>query len=287
MDFYGRPAWQMWALYFCPVSFFFPRLISAVADWMHTIPYCDTTLCGHSANLECRSEMCYMRLAEIQHAKRTQKLAICAPSHNFVGLYLRIEGIYRQSEKFLNSIISSTYPHNMVNVGPLTVETGWRVWGTPANFNGVRVLTSLLQRRRSTEVHQTLHDVWPYAGMVYYIYIFGGSCPLRNPARCKIHFASKCCVLLFWQRYCTALEQWASAKLCGMVQGMELWNCRSSSFSTEGATYIPRAAVTLGIGPHSSLGYCVPAGNFVLLGVTYFSICLLQPWHLCDEKISL
>ena len=31
---YGRPAYQMRTLYFCPVSFlFFPRLISAVAEW--------------------------------------------------------------------------------------------------------------------------------------------------------------------------------------------------------------------------------------------------------------
>ena len=28
-----------------------------------------------------------------------------------------------------------------------------------------------------------------------------------------VHFASKFCVLLYWQRYCTALEQWASASL--------------------------------------------------------------------------
>jgi len=60
-----------------------------------------------------------------------------------------------------------------------------------------------------------------------------------------------------WQRYCTALEQWASAKLCSVVQEMELWNFRCSSFSTEGATYIEnlyilREAITLGIGPHSS-----------------------------------
>jgi len=38
---YGRPAWQMRTLYFCPVvsSFYlvFPRLISAVAEWMSTI----------------------------------------------------------------------------------------------------------------------------------------------------------------------------------------------------------------------------------------------------------
>jgi len=32
------------------------------------------------------------------------------------------------------------------------------------------------------------------------------------------------CVLLYWQCYCTALQQRASAKLCDVVQGMELRN---------------------------------------------------------------
>jgi len=32
----------------------------------------------------------------------------------------------------------------MVNFGPLTAEIGWRVWGTPANFNGFRVFAALL-----------------------------------------------------------------------------------------------------------------------------------------------
>jgi len=41
------------------------------------------------------SEMCCTRLAEIQDAK----IAILAPSHNFVGLYLRSWGMNRQSEK--------------------------------------------------------------------------------------------------------------------------------------------------------------------------------------------
>jgi len=58
-----------------------------------------------------------------------------------------------------------------------------------------------------------------------------------------------------WQRCCTALEQSASAKLCGMVQGLELQNFRSLSFSTEGVTYIPRAAITLGIVPYSSCAF--------------------------------
>jgi len=32
----------------------------------------------------------------------------------------------------------------MVNFGLLTAEICWRVWGTPANFNGFRVLAALL-----------------------------------------------------------------------------------------------------------------------------------------------
>jgi len=44
--------------------------------------------------------------------------------------------------------------------------------------------------------------------------------------RQKNHFAPKSSVLLYWQFYCTALEQWASSKVCGVVQGMELRNFR-------------------------------------------------------------
>jgi len=76
--------------------------------------------------------------------------------------------------------MSSTCPHNNVNFGSLATEIGSVVWGTPANFNGVRVLPSLLQRRRSPEANQTLHDVWLSTGLLHYIYTFGGSCPLTE-----------------------------------------------------------------------------------------------------------
>jgi len=46
-------------------------------------------------------------------------------------------------KSLLNSNISPTYPYNVVNFGPLAVEISWRVWGTPANFNGFCVLTAL------------------------------------------------------------------------------------------------------------------------------------------------
>jgi len=65
----------------------------------------------------------------------------------------------------------------MVHCGPPTAEIGWRVWGTPANFKGVRVLASLRQCRCSLEVNQTLHDVWPSFGLAHYIYTFGGLLP--------------------------------------------------------------------------------------------------------------
>jgi len=134
--------------------------------------------------------------------------------------------MYRQLENLSNSNISPTCPHNMANFGPLVAEIGSGVLDTPANFNRFCDLASLLQRRRSPEANQTLHDVWPSPGLVQDIYIFGDSCAWRNVVRCKIHFTSKSCVFLYLQRYCTALQQQASDKLCGVVQGMELPNFR-------------------------------------------------------------
>jgi len=47
---------------------------------------------------------------------------------------------------------------------------------------------------------------------------FRGLLSTNGISSCKIHFASKSCVLLYWQRYCTALQQRTSAKRCGIVQ---------------------------------------------------------------------
>jgi len=52
--------------------------------------------------------------------------------------------------------ISSTRSHNMVNFGPLAAEIGTVVWGTPANFNGFRVLAALLHGTPVLGVSQTL-----------------------------------------------------------------------------------------------------------------------------------
>ena len=88
---------------------------------------------------------------------RTQKIAIRAPSHNFVWLYLRNWGTYRQSEtNLLSTNISSTCPHSMVNFGPLAAEIVSLVWGTPANINGFGVLAALLHGTVVVGVSQIL-----------------------------------------------------------------------------------------------------------------------------------
>jgi len=46
-----------------------------------------------------------------------------------------------------------------VNFSLLAAEIISLVWGTPGNFSGFRVSTSLQQRRRSTEANQTFHNV--------------------------------------------------------------------------------------------------------------------------------
>jgi len=44
----------------------------------------------------------------------------------------------------------------MVNFGAIAAEIGLPVWGTPANFNGFRVLAALLHGSQVVGVRQTL-----------------------------------------------------------------------------------------------------------------------------------
>jgi len=91
--------------------------------------------------------MCCTRLAEITGRKKSPKIAICAPSHNFVGyIFATKAGIDNRKKNLLSSNMSSKCPHNMVNFGPLAAEIVsllW-VWGTPPHFNWFRVLAALL-----------------------------------------------------------------------------------------------------------------------------------------------
>ena len=74
-----------------------------------------------------------------------------------------------------------------------------------------------------------------------------------------------------WQRYCTLCQQWASTKLCSVEQRVP--------------HIFGRAAITLGIGPHSSffpmLAYPVGPGREA---VKWVSVCLLVQLNM---KISM
>jgi len=114
---------------------------------------------------------------QIQHAKN---LPSGHHRTTFSGYIFATKAHVDNRKNLLSSNISSTCPHNMVNFGPLAAEIGPVVWGTPTNFNWFRVLAPLLQRHRSTEANQTLRGVWPSPGLVHYIYISGGSCPVTE-----------------------------------------------------------------------------------------------------------
>jgi len=74
-------------------------------------------------------------------------------------------------KNLLNGNISSTCPHNMVTSAHERLAS----LGHPSKFQ--RVFASLLHRHRSTDVNQTLHDVWPSPWLVHYIYFLWAVAP--------------------------------------------------------------------------------------------------------------
>jgi len=119
--------------------------------------------------------MCCAWLAENIRPKKSPKsrhLGTIAQLCRAISSQLR--HISTIGKNVLNSNVSTTCPHNMVNFGVLAAEICWRVWGTPANCNRFRVLAALLHGtlvvgvsqnvRRWTEgaiyARQSGHHVW-------------------------------------------------------------------------------------------------------------------------------
>ena len=105
------------------LSFFFssPNLTGHRLNVYHTSTHGVALVRIYNAGLKCAAG----GLLQIRDAKKSPKIAIWAPSHNYDGLYLRNYGTHRQSEKnLLSSNMSSTCPHNMVNFGLLAAEIG-------------------------------------------------------------------------------------------------------------------------------------------------------------------
>jgi len=83
---------------------------------------CFHTWCGLSANLECTSEMCCTRLPESTGCKN---LPSAHHRTTLSGYICATKACVNNRKNLLNSNISCTYPHNMVNFGPLMAEIGW------------------------------------------------------------------------------------------------------------------------------------------------------------------
>jgi len=156
----GHDILQLWFL-----SFFFssPNLSGRRLDVYHIFPHMTWPWCEIRMHVWNAEMCCMMRLAENTGRKNNAKKSPFGHYRTTLSSQLRHVSTIEK-----NSNISSTFPHYMVNFGPLTAEIGWRVWGIPANFNRFPVLASLLHRRRSKEVSQTLHGVWPSFALVHY-----------------------------------------------------------------------------------------------------------------------
>ena len=148
-----------------------------------------------------------------------------------------------------NRHTSSTCPHNMTNCGLLTAEIGSDgsgVWVTPANFNRFRVLASLLQAAATSltggqpNFARCLAISWAGTRYIHFRQLLAPDGILPGAKFCQVRsgqvkITSKSCVLLYWRCYCTALQQRASVRLCGVVQGMELPNfCRGRHLYSAG-----------------------------------------------------
>jgi len=175
-----------------------------------------------------------MHVWNVLHAARwkyrTQKLRQKSPSahhHTNLSSYIFANKACIDNRK---KIIKRQYLlHMSSQYGKLRPLSGWdrfnlAVWGTPANFNWLRVLASLLHRRCSSEANQTLHDVWPSppAATLQHIHFRR---PLPLTEFCQIQ--NSLCVQVLPSPILAALlhgtpAAGVSQTFCGVVQGMEL-----------------------------------------------------------------
>jgi len=122
-------------------------------------------------------------------------------------------------KKWANRNISSRRLHNMVNFGLVMAEIGSVVWGTQLIATGLASCLrycSDVAHRRPTKLCR----------MVRYIHIFGVLAPDGILPVAKFTLLLSLAFSYIGSVTCTALQQRALAKLCGVAQGMELQNFR-------------------------------------------------------------
>jgi len=171
-----------------------------------------------------------------QDAKKSPKIAIWAPSHKFVGLYLRNSGTYRQSEK--NAVKQPYYViHMSPQYGELRPTSSWDRFaslGHPYKFQWVLRLGSVTARQSSTERQPNFAasnrgrhlclagrpSRWALAH-ISSLYYGLDVCPLNRDQVRSLEFAVNSCFRkIFSVRLLTAIEK--TVKCC--LTGLRLWN---------------------------------------------------------------
>jgi len=135
----------------------------------------------------------------------------------------------------------------MANFSPLTADIYSGACGTPANFNGFRYCSDVAHRWPTK-----LHDVWPSPGLVHYIFIFGRLLPPDEilPGA-KFTLRPSCCLLFAALLHGTPAAGVSQTLRRGTRNG-------STELSQRTPPIFDWAAITMGIGPHSSLIFFRP-----------------------------
>jgi len=132
----NRADHYIFALWFLSSSFFLssPNLSGRRLDVYHTsthgvalVRICCTRLTGNAGR---------KKVAKNRHLGTITQL--------YRAISSQLRHVSTIGKNLLSCDMSSTRPHNTVNFGLLTAEIDPVVWGTPADFNGFRVLAALL-----------------------------------------------------------------------------------------------------------------------------------------------
>jgi len=134
----------------------------------------------------------------------------------FSGYICATKACIEIGEKLLNSNIFSTYSHNMVNFGPLTAEMLVNL-GHRSKFQRVSrlrfITAATMLNVGQPNFTRCLAISW---AATLYIHVWRLLPPNGILPGATFTLCPSLNILLYWQRYCTTLEQCASTKLCGV-----------------------------------------------------------------------
>ena len=157
--------------------------------------------------------------------------------------------IDNRKKNLVNSSMSSTCSHNMANFGPLTAETCWRVWGNPCSkFQRVSRLAFVPTTATSLTEGQPNFARCLAVSCAGTLYIhFRGLLPLTE--FCQVQ--NSLYVQVLCSRILAALPHGTPASGVSQILRRGTRN-GITELSQTAPPIFGTAAITLGIGPHSS-----------------------------------